>query len=221
MFSKKDDFTNDIQYKLGERIDGLDSTSYSTINDLCEIFEQQNNTQPWNGLSFLNYYFQLKKIVETKLSESVDSTFDLNSKLTKQQKEELLIELNKLEIKPIELSRSPKINLFISLFTLASILGTMLISTLLITVKGYSGWTYLSGLIGLVLSVLLFKLTAKSKHNFLSGNILQYAKSTYVIRHKTLSKTTHQREDLIAFINEELNIVFGKTFKVDELIPEN
>ena len=220
MFSKKEEFTNIIQYKIGERIDDLKSTDYDSIDDLANLFERKNDAFNWKTLHFLNIYYVLKENIETLTSQSINSETDLNALLNKKQKKEVIELLKRKDIKPIELSRPSLINKVVFLFPIISILGAMLMSTYLITAKDYSGWIYLSGLLGIVLSLGLFKITSNLKTQFSPNTLLDFAKSTYVIRYKKLSQTPNTKEQLLNFLLEELELVYHKKYSSTESIPE-
>lgn len=220
MFSKKEDFTNIIQFKIGERIDDLQSKDYDCIDDLANLFQKKNDEFNWKPLHFLNTYYFIKAQVEKLTSKSISSETDLNDILDGKQKKELLVILKNNNILPIEMARPKFINQIVFLFPVAAIMGSMLISTYLITAKDYSGWVYLSGLIGILLSIGLFKITSKAKKQFKPSSLLEYVKSTYVIRHKTLSKASNTKEQLIMFLLDELELVYKKKFSSTESIPE-
>ena len=221
MFSKKIDFTDDIQYKLGERIEDLKPEDYRTANNLVEFFEIINQKSKWKYLHFLNTYYLIKQKIEDITKHKVNSNSNLNNILNHTQKDELETLLLQNNIKPIERKRPDSIHNLIFLLLPVLVLAPMLISTYLITAKGYTGWIYLSGLVGLIISVIFIKLTKGLKKQMSPKSLLEYAKSTYVVRHKTLINKAHTKAQLTQFICDELEVVFNTKFEGDTIIPDN
>lgn len=221
MFSKKEEFTNSIQFKIGERIEDLKPSDYGTIEELGDLFQQKNDEFNWKTLHFLSLYYPIKEKIEAITTKEIHSETDLNSLLNGKEKEELIEFLKSQKIDPIEMSRPKIVNQIVFLFPVLGILGSMLISTYLITAKDYSGWIYLSGLIGIILSLGLFKITEKLKVQFKPNTLLGYVKSTYVVRYKTISRKPHTRQQLIQFLLDELEMIYDKRFDATETIPEN
>ena len=221
MFSKKEDFTNSIQSKIGLRIEDLSSKDYNSIQDLAQLFEAKNKDSNWKPLHFLNTLSLMKKSLESITEQSIDSQTNLNTTLNKSQKQEFLNALQSNNIKPIELSRPKTIHQFVFIFPALSIMGSMLLSTYLITAKDYSGWVYLSGLVSIILSLGLFKLTAGLKVYFKPDTLFEYAKSTYVVRHKQLIKNEITTSLITDFLLEELQHFYKKDFSKTDSIPEN
>jgi len=221
MFSKKEDFTNNIQYKIGLRIDDLKPSDFKSIDDLSKMFQAKNNESTWKPLHFLNVYYFFKTIIENITKQNIYSNTNLNDCLNKSQQKEFIDLLEKNNIKPIEFSRPQTINKIVFLFPIITIMGSLLLSTYLITAKDFSGWIYLSGLIGLILSAVLFKITAHLKTKFNPETLLNYAKSTYVVRHKSLVKNKYTSQQLSDFMLNELCLEYKKEFSSSDSIPEN
>jgi hypothetical protein len=222
MYSKKEDFTNTIQFLIGERIESLEANSYSTIEELAKLFQDRNDKLKWKALSFLNIFYLIKSKVERLTStENLKSSANINKLLSKSQKMELMAYLKENKIKPPELERPAPFENLIYLFPIPSILGTMLVCTYYITKHDYSGWIYLLGLIGLALSMLLLIGTAPLKNRFKEDNLVDYAKLTYTIKHKVYCQNPNTKEQLIQFLTDELEVAYGKRFLPTEMIPEN
>jgi len=221
MFSKKENFTNNIQYKIGLRIDDLKPSDFNSVDDLCDMFQAKNNESIWKPLHFLNVFYLFINTIENITNQTIQANTNLNACLNKSQQKEFINALKKNDIKPIEFSRPKTIKQIVFLFPSIAIIGSLLISTYLITAKDYSGWVYLSGLIGLILSAVLFKITAHLKTKFSPETVLEYAKSTYVIRHKTLVKNEHTPKQLKDFVLSELCLTYKKEFSSSDSIPEN
>lgn len=222
MYSKKEDFTNTIQFLIGERIENLEASSYSTVEELAEQFQVRNDKLQWKALHFLNIYYVLKEKVESLTSvKKVQSTVNINKVLNKSQKAELMSYLKENDIKPPELERPSPFESLVYLFPVPAILGTMLVCTYYITKHDYSGWIYLLGLVGLVLSVLLVVGTAPLKNRFKENSLVDYAKLTYTIKHKAYCDKPNTKAQLIEFLTDELEVTYGKRFSPTEIIPEN
>ncbi|MGV6862154.1 MAG: hypothetical protein ACWA41_10300 [Putridiphycobacter sp.] len=221
MFSKKEEFTNSIQFRIGIRHDDLTTNSYTTINDLCDFFIQKNNESNWKTLPFLNLFFETEQYLKEELNQDVNFDFNLNDKLDGNQKKAFLDFIESKNIKPIEQSRTNGLNNIIAWFPVFGILGPMLISTYLVTAKDITGWIYLSGLAGLMIWLALIKTTQLSRKRFNPEHLLDYIKSTYTIRYKTLSQNEVNPELVKQFISKELSAIYGKTFDYSEEIPTN
>lgn len=222
MYSKKEEFTNTIQFLIGERIEDLESSSYTTIEELSELFQAKSNKTSWKSLHFLVIFYKLKsKIEELTSTKSILSSTDLNLVLNKAQKDELVDFMKVNQIRPPEFERPPMIERIVFLFPVPAILGTMLICTYYITKYDYSGWLYLLGLVGVVLSALLIILTAPFRNKFKSSTLVDYAKLTYTIGHKKHVETSNSKAQLLQFLTDELENEFGKRLTPTETIPEN
>jgi len=221
MFSKKEDFTNTIQYKLGIRFDDLTSKSYQNINELADFFIEKNKTSKWKTLNFLQTYYHHKSFLEEETNQTLNSNTNLNQILNKHQKTNYFEFLKQHKISPIELSRPNYINTLIIWFPIIGVLGVMLISTYLITKKDWSGWTYLSGLVGIIIWLLIIHLSKPLKTKFNPELFLDYIKSTYVIRYKELSKKELSPQLVKQFIQDELLQLYNKTFSFEENIPND
>jgi VIT1/CCC1 family predicted Fe2+/Mn2+ transporter len=222
MYSKKEDFTNTIQFLIGERIESLEANSYSTIEELAKLFQDRNDKLQWKALSFLNIFYIIKSKVESLTSaKDLKSTANINKLLSKTQKTELIAYLKENEIKPPEFERAAPFETLVYLFPVPAILGTMLVCTYYITKHDYSGWIYLFGLVGLALSILLLIGTAPLKTKFKEDNLVDYAKLTYTVKHKVYCQNPNTKEQLIQFLTDELEVAYGKRFMPTEMIPEN
>ncbi len=219
MFSKKEDFTNTIQYKIGLRFDDLHAESYNSINDLADIFINKDAKAKWKSLNFLNLYYQAKAFLEKETNQTINSNTNLNDLLSKNQKQAFISFLNQNQIKPIEFLRPDGMNNLLAWFPVFGILAPMLVSTYLVTKLDITGWVYLSGLVGVGIWLILINLTKPLKTKFNPPTFLDYIKSTYVIRYKTLSQTDINPELVKQFINDELQLVYNKSFLFEENIP--
>jgi len=222
MHSKKDEFTNTIQFLIGQRIEDLEASSYSNIDELAQLFQIKNDKLSWKPLHFLNIYYSLKlKIEELSSEENIKSTTNINKVLSKTQQHELVDYLNKQQIKVPEFERSSPLENLVYIFPVPAILGTMLICTYYITKYDYSGWVYLFGLVGIVMSVLLLVLTIPLRNRFKEDRLVEYAKLIYTIKHKVFVETPNTHAQLILFLTDELEVEFEKRFSPTETIPEN
>jgi len=222
MYSKKEEFTNTIQFLIGERIEDLEASSYSNIEELALLFQTKNDKLSWNSLHFLNIYYTLKSKIEELISEkNIKSTTNINKILSKTQKHELVDYLNTQHIKTPEFERPSPLKNLVYIFPVPAILGTMLICTYYITKYDYSGWVYLFGLVGVVMSILLFVLTIPLRNTFKEDRLVEYAKLIYTIKHKVHVKTPNTHSQLVLFLTNELEVEFGKRFSPTETIPEN
>lgn len=221
MFSKKEEFTNNIQYSVGQRIEDLTSKSYSTLNELADLFIQENKNSKWKSLNFLHSYYAIKEIAEKMSGKAVNADTDLNDLFDIKQKKEFVEALKAINISPIAFSRPPVLNKIVYLYPVVSILGTMLFSTYLIVGKDMTGWVYLSGLFGLISSWALFKVTAPTTWHFRPATLLEYAKSTYVVRYQSLSQKEFTKSQLTDFLIDGAKKVYQTTFETEQVIPEN
>jgi hypothetical protein len=218
MFTKKEEFTNTIQFKVGLRFDDLSAASYQNINELTEIFMKKDLLNKWKTLPFFNFYYDAKQYLENLLNTPIDSEFNIEKRLNSEQKQNFITYITNKNIKPIVFFRPQGLVKLITFFPVIGILVPMLISTYLITAKDFSGWTYLSGLFGLIIWLLLISLTKGLKTHIYPEHFLDYLKSTYVIRYRTLSQEITDVEMVKKFIQEELAKIYGKEFGYDELI---
>jgi hypothetical protein len=221
MFSKKEDFTNTIQYKIGIRFDDLHENSYNTVDELAQLFINKDKSAKWKSLNFLNLYYQAKHFIEDKTNKTINTNTNLNDVLdrtTKQQFIDFLIENN---IKPIEFFRPNGINNILAWFPVFGILGPMLISTYLVTKLDMSGWWYLSGLVGIGIWLFLIVSTRGTRKKFNPNSLLDYIKSTYVIRYKTLSQVDLNKDLVRQFIKDELKTIYKIDFSDNQKIPLN
>lgn len=222
MYSKKEDFTNTIQFLIGERIEDLEASSYVNVEELATLFQERSDKLAWKSLHFLPIYNLLKSKVESLTGQTeIKSTLDLNKALNKSQTTELVAYLNENSIKVPEFERPSPLESVVYIFPVPAILGTMLVCTYYITKHDYSGWIYLSGIVGVVLSVLFIKLTAPFKTNFKEDSLVEYAKLIYTLKHKDYVGSPNTRGQLIDFLTNELEVAYGKRFSPTEVIPEN
>ncbi len=222
MYSKKEEFTNTIQFLIGERIENLEASSYKTIEDLANLFQVKNDKVGWKSLHFLNIYYKIKSKVEDLTSiENIGSTADLNTLLSKTQRLELIEYLNENKIKVPEFERPATLERLVYLFPVFAVMGTMLVCTYFITKHDYSGWIYSFGLIGLALSALFLVTTASLRTKFKEATLVEFAKLTYTIKYKSYAGTPHTTEQLIRFLTDEFEVEYGTRFSLQEIIPEN
>ena len=221
MDSKKEEFTNTIQFLIGQRIENLEAKSYNTVKELATLLQTENDKKNWKPLHFLSIFYKIKEKIEQLTSNKVKSTTNINQLLNKTQKEELSKYLIESNIKTTELMRPSTLNTIVFLFPVPAIMGTMLICTYFITKHDYSGWIYLSGLVGIALSLTLFLVTAPLRTHFKEDYLVDYAKLTYTIKQKDYCKIPNTTVQLIQFITDELEVVFGQRFSETESIPEN
>jgi len=221
MFSKKIDFTDSIQYKLGERFDDLKESDYKTANDLVKLFDAKNKESKWKNLHFLNLYYFMKDGLESITGSKLHSYSNLNDILNADQKIEFEILIKSKGIEPISKSRPSGIRSILFLLPAILILAPLLLSTYFITAKDFSGWLYLSALFGAIITFGFIFITKGLKKQFSPNTLLDYAKSTFVVRYKTLSQHKHSTQQLENFILDELNIEFDKSFEINSIIPDN
>jgi len=221
MFSKKEDFTNSIQYKIGIRFDDLHAESYKSVDDLAELFINKDKSAKWKSLKFLNFYYQSNDFLEKLTHKKITSDSNLNDVLDKNSKLKFIDFIKQNNIQPIEFSRPNGLNNIIGWFPIFGILGPMLVSTYLVTKLDMSGWWYLSGLVGVLIWLFIIQITKNLKNKFAPENFLDYIKSTYVIRYKTLSKTAVNNDFVKQFIKDELKSFFQTDFDDNQEIPLN
>jgi len=207
---RKEDFLNQLQYKIGDRWEDMKSESIQNVNDLKTYILNRNAHSPWAFLDFLPFYFDLKDQVSTMVGSPVNGDFDLNQ-LNMSQRKKLEEFISKRYATPLTLSRPKMLHQFVYLFPLVTVLGSLLLATYLITALDYSGLWYLTAALGLILSIALFEGTKKFKQNFKPATILEYAKAFLVVNHQQY--TSHFEEiQLENFITEELSSYYNKPF---------
>jgi len=222
MYSKKEEFTDTIQFLIGERIESLEASSYDTIDELAHIFQTKNDKLKWKSLPFLNIYYTLKtKIEELTSKKNISPTTNINKALTKAQKNELMIFLKENQIKLPEFERTSPFENLVYLFPIPAIIGTMLVCTYYITKHDYSGWIYLFGIVGMSLSLLLVLATIPLRNRFKEDSLVDYAKMVYTLKYKSYVKTPNTKTQLIQFLTDVAELEFGKRFTTTETIPEN
>jgi hypothetical protein len=221
MFSKKEDFTNTIQYKIGIRFDDLYENSYNTVNELAQLFINKDKSAKWKSLNYLNLYYKAKHFIEENTNKTINTDTNLNNVLNKKTKKLFIDFLYENKIKPIELFRPNGINNILAWFPVFGILGPMLISTYLVTKLDMTGWWYLSGLVGVGIWLFLIVLTKSTRNKFNPDTLLDYIKSTYVIRYKTLSKVDLNEDLVRQFIKDELKTIYQANFSDVQKIPLN
>lgn len=221
MFSKKEDFTNTIQYKIGIRFDDLNAGSYKSVNDLAQLFINKDKSVKWKSLNYLDLYYKAKDFLEKTTHKKINSETNLNDLLDKTSKQQFVEFLKSNQIKPIEFFRPNTLNNILTWFPIVGILGPMLIATYLVTKHELTGWWYLKGLAGLIIWLLLIFVTKSTRTRFNPATFLDYIKSTYVIRYKTLSNVPLNEGLVKQFIKDELYKTYQKDFNDEEEIPEN
>ena len=222
MYSKKEEFTNTIQFIIGERIENLEASSYNNIEDLAALFQAKSDKTHWKSMHYFPIYYILKtKVQELLGKENVLASINLNAELNQSQKIELMNHLKDNKIKVPELTRPALLEKLIYLFPLAAVMGTLLICTYYITKYDITGWIYLFGLLGLILSVLLIVLTKPLRNQLKENSLIEFAKLTYAIKHKDHVKNANTKKQLIDFLTNEVEVAFGKRFTPTETIPEN
>ena len=218
MNTKKEIFLNQLQFELGDRWPELNSDDLKTIKQLSDFIRERAKINPWHFLRFIPYFLKAQDRLSGLRGESVNLHFDLNT-LSKNDKSTFLSFTNDEFGAPLTLRRTKPLKTAVFIFPLVIVLLPMLISTYLITVKSFSGWFYLSGLVGLVLSIGLFSITNRLKNRFEPHSLLEYAKSFYVIHNQTLLEDPSE-DQLINFICQAAKNYFGTDFTADSVIPD-
>lgn len=218
MYSKKEIFLDQLQFELGDRWPELDYSSISTINELTDFVLDRQVVSHWPFLSFLTFYTHAATFIEQEKKIAVSSNYDLNN-LSKSEKIKFIQFIEASFGKPLVFRRPKKLVKFIFIFPILVILLPMLISTYLITTLNYSGLLYLSGLIGLLLTVGLFKITEPFKNRFSPSSLLEYSKSLFVINNLKQVEAP-SREVLIGFLCQSAKSSFQSDFKAETIIPE-
>ncbi len=198
MYSKKEDFLNQLQFELGHRWPNLDLNSVDTIDSIADLITKKHNSSKWPFLRFLPFYFGLKSWIENKTGNKVRSNFDLNN-LSKSDKVEITSFIESNFEKPITFRRPNIIKTIVFLAPLLLVFAPLLISTYLVTAKDFSGWLYISALIGLLLSLALFKITAGIKNSFSPPTLLDYSKAFFVVNNQRIIEDA-TREDLVNYL---------------------
>ncbi len=208
--NQKDYFLNQLQFKIGDRWDDLNPDTIKNVNDLKVFIKNRNSHSAWPFLHFLPFYFDLKEQVSKLVNQEVSGNFNLN-KLNNTQKKELSNFIAKNYAPPLTMSRPALLQKIVFIFPALAVLGSLLISTYLITALDYSGLWYITALVGLVLSYLLFESTKGLKNHFKPASILDYSKAFLVVNHLHFSNEFNEKQ-LESFILEELALFYKKDF---------
>ncbi|MFK8046123.1 MAG: hypothetical protein AB8B72_11555 [Crocinitomicaceae bacterium] len=217
MYSKKEDFLNQLQFELGHRWPELEVNSVETIEDIAGFVLKKNKSSNWPFLRFLPFYFSLKNWLALKTGKNISSEFDLNS-LSKPDKIKLAEYTENKFGKPIEFRRPSTLKKIIFLVPLILVFVPLLVSTYLITSKDYSGWLYISALAGLLLTLALFKVTEGLKNNFDPSSLLDYAKSFYVIHNQKMTEEATKTE-VINYLCASAEQFYKQPFEPNSQIP--
>ncbi|MFD1552743.1 hypothetical protein DNU06_08745 [Putridiphycobacter roseus] len=207
---QKEDFLNQLQFKIGDRWENLKPETINNVQDLKTYIIDRNARASWPFLHFLPFYFALRKQVSKMINQPVSGNYNLNQ-LSKSQRQALNNFISEEYAKPLTMSRPKTLHQIVFLFPLVTVLGSLLISTYLITGLDYSGLWYFSALIGLILSLLLFEKSKKFKNQFKPARILDYAKSFLVVNHQQYP-TGYEESQLETFLLEELTEFYQKEF---------
>jgi len=218
MYSRKEDFLSQLQYKIGDRWEDIDSEHTESAKSLINFLQSRHNQSKWPFLNFLPFYTNLKSSIEKEIGKNITSSFNLND-LKSEQRKNIISCIDTEEGINLEMKRPKMIHQFIFIFPLIGILGSMLMSTYLITSKDASGFWYLSGLLGLIISLLLFNMTKKLKSNFSPNLLLDYSKSYFVVNIQVL-KINYSNKMLEKFILDELELHYNESFNLDSKIPD-
>ncbi len=217
MFSKKEDFLNNLQYEIGDRFNDIENTELNTANDIVSILTQRNEKAPWKFLHFLPVYFFLKSKVEVLTDQNISTDFNLNT-LSTEHKRELRIAVEKEYGQSFEFRRPKLLRNFVFLFPVFGVLGALIVSTYMVTLKDASGWVFLSGLAGIILSLLFFTGTKNFKTKFYPDRLLDFSKSFYVINH-AFTPRQNSKQELENFILEALRERFDDSIGLSDSIP--
>lgn len=216
MVSKKENFIDELQIKIGNQFYRENENHLNTGHDLVEFFLERHQKSNWKFLNFLPFYFETKQEVEAIFKHELDGEFDLNE-LSKSDKASLDKHFDAKYSLNLVLKRPQLLHQFIFIFPLITVLGCLLISTYLITVKDYSGWIYLSALSALLISLALILFTQKMRTKFHPKTILEYCKFFYVIHHQNIKKE-FKRNQLETFILNELTSSYGSSITLNDSI---
>ena len=215
MFDRKEDFLNGLRFKIGDRSSEFD-IRVNSAKDLVEFYSLRHQKSLWPFLNFLPVYFKLKTHLEGLIGSDVTTDFNLNS-LISSDKAELDNFLGKEFGHHLEKKRPKSIELFVFIFPVFAILGALLVSTYLITVKEYSGWTYVSGLAGFLISLGLFRFTTGLKTKYHPETLVEFAKAFYVVHHQQITIEVTQQQ-IETFVLDELETYFKRPFDLEEEI---
>ena len=218
MNSKKEDFLNQLEFELGHRWSDSDMQSLTTLAELEKCIFKKSDKSKWHFLRFLPIYSQSKKWIEKQIGESVSTQFDLNT-LKTSQKAELIRFLTEKFGKPLAMRRPVFIQKVIYTLPILLIIVPLLISTYLITAKDVTGWIYMSGIIGLLLTIGAFKITESTKKQFSPNTLLEYSKAFYVVNNQSISKNA-SREDLLDFLCAAAERFYKQPFTSSSEIPD-
>jgi len=217
MYSKKEDFLNQLQFELGHRWPELEIESVDTIQDILAFILMKAQGSKWPFLRFLPFYFSLKKWLESKTGQNITSQFDLNS-LNKTDKAELTQYITAEYVAPIEFRRPSTLKKVIFLTPLVLVLVPLLLTTYLVTAQNYSGWLYTSALAGLILTFGLFKATNGMKRKFDPPTLLEYSKSFYVIHNQKMT-TEASNTEVVDYLCASAQEFYKQPFEPNTQIP--
>lgn len=217
MSSKKEDFIFQLQFNIGDRWPDIDLDTIHTISDLAVFIEHRNKVNKWHFLRFLPMYLQVKSWLSKLMSKDISKDFDLNS-LSKTHKAELQQYVEENFGKPLTYRRPTTLHALVFTGPVAFILFPLLISTYLVAAKNFSGWIYLSALVGVLVTLLLFKITEPLKTKYSPNTVLQYCKSFYVVNNQKISEDP-SREMLVTYLCEEAEAFYGNKYTEHSEIP--
>lgn len=218
MVSSKEDFLDQLQFKIGHRWPELNPHAITTITDLTAFIEEKNKLSAWKFLRFLPVYEGLKSFLKADCGVDATINYNLNN-LPKADKKKFVQFLEENFGKPLVFKRPEIIQNVVFLLPIALILFPLLISTYLVAGKDVSGWVYLSGLFGLGLTFAAFQLTAPLKSIFSPAELLSYSKSFYVVNNQNLTSNPSS-EMLTSFLCEAASHHFKQDFSAESRIPE-
>ncbi len=219
MSTKKEDFFSKLQFDLGDRWPELDPNDISTIDQLADFIIKRSKINPWPFLRFLTYFNACQTFLSGLLKQAVSPYFNLNELSVKEKN--AFISFTKAEFgEPLAFRRPKTMRTVVFVFPILAILLPMIVSTYLITAKSYSGWLYLSGLIGLIISIGAFELTKRFKKRIEPDALLEYSKSFYVIHNQKLTEEP-SRDQLLDLICQIAKSYYKIDFSADSTIPES
>jgi hypothetical protein len=218
MSTKKEDFIFQLQFDLGDRWPDLEVSSVQTIDALADFILKRNVSSKWHFTRFLPIYQALTNWLKTHTNHTISANFDLNS-LSKVEKKDLLTYIQQSLGTPLTFRRPPALHTLVFVAPVVLILLPMLISTYLVTGLDMSGWVYLSGLLGLGVSLALFALTTPQKALFHPATLLQYSKSFYVINNQQITKDATKAQ-IIDYLSEAGSDFYKKSIVATSIIPE-
>lgn len=217
MQSQKEDFLNQLQFEIGHRWPNLDIDSISTISDLVNYISERHQHSKWPFLRFIPIYSAIKQFISNHTNSPVSADFDLNS-LDKEGKRELNKMLENNHGTPLTFRRPSVIQNIVFLLPILLILLPLLISTYLITARDMTGWLYLSGLIGLLVTIGAFKITKPLKNQFSPKTVLEYSKAFYVVNNQLISENPSE-EAITEFLCDAAERFYKMPFKLSSEIP--